>query len=713
VFSGNAYGNGYDGVNNFSESALKLDSGNGLHLVDWFTPSAWSSMDTDDQDLSSSGPMLVPGTNLLVGGGKTGLMYVLDTGDLGHYNANDSQIVQVNRVSTHGMNAGPVYWQRSNTHGGPLLYSWPGHDNVKAVAFNGFTFATTAVQQGGPQPTWPGGVLALSANGSQSGSGVLWGVIVSSGDANNAPPAPGTLYAFDAGDLSNELWDTSQNASRDSFGNIGKFVPPLIANGRVYLATWSNQVVVYGLLSTLSVSKMSLSFGNQLLNSASTPLSVTVTNTGVVPLSINSISLSNPSPHPFSQINNCGSSLALQAHCTINLVFNPNATGMATATLSIATGAGTGTQTVSLSGTGASPTYSVSATSLAFASQALNTASAPMPITVTNTGSVALPITSISLSSSSPQPFSQTNNCGAAVAVGSGCTINVAFDPASPGAIAASLNINAGTTASHVSLSGTSPTSQTTLVASAQSVTAGMPVTLTWSSAVGSSCSASGGNSADHWNGALAANGSQAVTESAAGQYLYGLSCSAQGASSSASVAVAVTVPAVTLTASASAIDVGQSVTLTWNSHNASSCAGTGGLAGDSWDAAQPLQGTATLDLGTAGMVVFTLTCSSGPKSAAATVTVNVKTASSTSGASGNSGGGGGGGGGALSPIELLLLGLLGMQTVRRRRLSRATGASTAVARDLHRAASSDAAAPHTLKPSLGQRVSTIALRWR
>jgi hypothetical protein len=84
VFTGNAYGNGYDGVNNFSESAVKLDPGNGLNLVDWFTPSNWNSMDVNDQDLSSSGPMLVPGTNLLVGGGKTGFLYVLNTGNLGH-----------------------------------------------------------------------------------------------------------------------------------------------------------------------------------------------------------------------------------------------------------------------------------------------------------------------------------------------------------------------------------------------------------------------------------------------------------------------------------------------------------------------------------------------------------------------------------------------------------------------------------------------------
>src|SRR5215472_4669860 len=71
VFTGNGYsGIGYDGVNNFSESVLKLDPANGLSLLDWYTPSNWLGLDNSDTDLSGAGPLLVPGTSLLVGGGK-------------------------------------------------------------------------------------------------------------------------------------------------------------------------------------------------------------------------------------------------------------------------------------------------------------------------------------------------------------------------------------------------------------------------------------------------------------------------------------------------------------------------------------------------------------------------------------------------------------------------------------------------------------------
>ena len=64
----------------------------------------------------------------------------------------------------------------------------------------------------------------------------------------------GTLHAFDAADLSRELWNSKQNAARDDFGNLAKFNTPVVANGKVYIATFSNQVAVYGLLRKVKAS---------------------------------------------------------------------------------------------------------------------------------------------------------------------------------------------------------------------------------------------------------------------------------------------------------------------------------------------------------------------------------------------------------------------------------------------------------------------------
>ena len=112
-------------------------------------------------------------------------------------------------------------------------------------------FAATPSAQGSvTNQIFPGGILTLSANGEAPGSGVVWATTAGSGDAENNPPVPGVLYAFNAGNVATELWNSTMNAARDGFGNFAKFVPPLVANGRVYVATWSDQVAVYGLTTT-------------------------------------------------------------------------------------------------------------------------------------------------------------------------------------------------------------------------------------------------------------------------------------------------------------------------------------------------------------------------------------------------------------------------------------------------------------------------------
>jgi hypothetical protein len=212
-----------------------------------------------------------------------------------------------------------------------------------------------------------------------------------------------------------------------------------------------------GITATYTASPTSLAFGNEIMNVASAPKSVTVTNTGTAVLPISSITLSTAGSQPFSQTNNCGTSVAVAANCTINVVFNPASVGPASATLSVNAGSGAGTQTVALSGAGIAATYTALPTSLAFGNETTNVASAPKSVTVTNTGTAALPITSITLSTAGSQPLSQTNNCGTSVAVGASCTISVVFNPASVGSAAAMLSVNAGSGAGikTVALSGT------------------------------------------------------------------------------------------------------------------------------------------------------------------------------------------------------------------------------------------------------------------
>jgi sugar lactone lactonase YvrE len=182
-----------------------------------------------------------------------------------------------------------------------------------------------------------------------------------------------------------------------------------------------------------SVSPTGLTFGKQNRGTASSSQAVTVTNASNDALSITSISIASAQ---FSQTSNCGSSVSPNSSCTINVVFKPTTTGTITGALAIKT-VSAGNYSVALSGSGVVPL--VSPTSLNFGNQAHGSRSNPQPVTFTNNGSAALSITSISIST--PNQFSQTNNCGSALAPNSSCTINVLFDPTVKGTLSRALSI--------------------------------------------------------------------------------------------------------------------------------------------------------------------------------------------------------------------------------------------------------------------------------
>jgi beta-lactam-binding protein with PASTA domain len=242
--TGNGSFDGDVGGRDFGNSFVKL-AGNGA-LIDWFTPFNWEALNIDGLDLGAQGPMLIPDTSLVVGGGKQGVMYVLDRGNLGHFQSiADTQIVQSFAVSAGRLDAPPVFW---NSPGGPTLFVWPSSDVLKAFRLVGGVFETTPVAQGPVAAGGaPGGALSISANGSGAGTGILWAVLPGDGSAVTQTQ-PGVVRAYDASDITRELWNSEQNATRDRLGNFSKHAAPTIANGKVYVSTFSNKIVAYGLL---------------------------------------------------------------------------------------------------------------------------------------------------------------------------------------------------------------------------------------------------------------------------------------------------------------------------------------------------------------------------------------------------------------------------------------------------------------------------------
>jgi hypothetical protein len=243
-----ATGNGpWDGARNFGDSLLKFSvSRSGLTLLDYFTPSNEQTLNTEDDDLSGSGFTLLPGTNLLLGGGKEGVLYLLNKDNLGHKVSNDAQIVQKIAVAGGHVMGGPVYWNSPSA--GPLVYNWSENDYLKAYRLSGGKLATSPFAQGQVvSPGHPGGSLTVSANGSTSKTGIVWASMPTDVDGIHGLVA-GILRAFDAETL-REIWNSNQNATRDRAGTLMKFVPPVVAKGRVYLPSHDNAVHVYGNMS--------------------------------------------------------------------------------------------------------------------------------------------------------------------------------------------------------------------------------------------------------------------------------------------------------------------------------------------------------------------------------------------------------------------------------------------------------------------------------
>src|SRR5205807_93201 len=177
----------------------------------------------------------------------------------------------------------------------------------------------------------------------------------------------------------------------------------------------------------------SLDFGNQPLATTSTPMTVTLTNTGTAALTINSFAASGDFAATSTGASACPTSpatLAAGATCTINVTFTDRKSGVQAKTLSLADDAGGSPQMFSLSGNGTAPGVGLAPTSLDFGNQLLATTSAPMTVTLTITGAAVLTINSCAASSDFAATSTGASACPtspATLAAGANCTINVTF----------------------------------------------------------------------------------------------------------------------------------------------------------------------------------------------------------------------------------------------------------------------------------------------
>ena len=331
---------------NWSENVLKLSSRNGFYVQDYFTASDYANLNAVDNDLGSSGVMIIPGAQRLFVGAKNGQFFILNSNQLGHYAPGDVQIPQTFfPPSGSSVFTGPVYWESQSL--GRLVYIWTQNAPLRAYRFNGNNLdLTPAMTSTVTTPTGgnPGAAMAISSTGGVDGSGIVWASTTKDGSAWTGV-VPGVLHALNASDITQELWNSEQNSSRDSSGFLAKFVPPTVANGRVYMASFSdgtssNYVNVYGLLRQAGEFSLSISPSSQsVVPGATATYTVSVgslpgsTYTGTVSLTIGGLPEGASATFSPAQVTGAGTS-------TLTITTTPSA-AIKTTTFAIA---GTDTQ---------------------------------------------------------------------------------------------------------------------------------------------------------------------------------------------------------------------------------------------------------------------------------------------------------------------------------------------------------------------------------
>jgi hypothetical protein len=242
--SGNGAFDANTGGVDYGDTVIKLSTQG--TVVDYFTPHDQANLASQDLDLSSAGPTLLVDQagsypHVLITAGKGGTIYVINRENMGHYNANsDNQIIQsLPNVLLHsnldnGNFSSPVFFNG-------FAYFSAVSDHLKAFQMTNGLLSAAPSSQSAAVFSNRGGSFAISANGASNG--ILW--VMQDNAPNN--PSNGVLIAYDAGNLTNEFYDTSQAGSRDALDVANKFSIPLVANGKVFVVSQTH-LIAYGLL---------------------------------------------------------------------------------------------------------------------------------------------------------------------------------------------------------------------------------------------------------------------------------------------------------------------------------------------------------------------------------------------------------------------------------------------------------------------------------
>ena len=222
----------------FGNGFLRIATAGSLTVADYFATLDTVAQSNGDSDLGSGGAMVLPDQtdaggavrHLAVGAGKDAHIYVVDRDSMGKFDAAANHAWQ-----TIGGALGGSVFSSPAYYNGAVYYGAVGAP-LRRFALSSAQLAGAASSQSSTLFGFPGTTPSVSANGATGA--IIWAV-------ENGSPS--VLHAYDATDLTRELYNSAQNAARDNLGPGNKFITPTIAGGRVYVGT-TNSVAVFGLL---------------------------------------------------------------------------------------------------------------------------------------------------------------------------------------------------------------------------------------------------------------------------------------------------------------------------------------------------------------------------------------------------------------------------------------------------------------------------------
>jgi hypothetical protein len=281
----------------FADSIVKLDP-NTLLVLDYFTPMDQLCRKTNDMDLGSGGPMLLPTQpgpypNEIVVSGKGGNpcdggsngpapVYLVDKDNLGGYSATANLDIQTINGADYGYHSSPAYFKGPSgswVYLAGLISEGGSGEPLKQFSMTNGLLSTAFTAETG-NVFVIGATPSISANGTSNG--ILWAQERSDVLSAVSNIKPSILYAFDATNVATMFYNSSQAGARDQAGSATKFEVPTIANGKVYLATLF-ELDVYGLLKGQSATTTALTASANPVYGAPVTLKATVTSSAGTP----------------------------------------------------------------------------------------------------------------------------------------------------------------------------------------------------------------------------------------------------------------------------------------------------------------------------------------------------------------------------------------------------------------------------------------------